>query len=216
MYRLNKIRIPLKTLSLQKQILRTLGALLFGILMGAFSKYLDAPIGRMPAFLKAFDRKLDFHNFLGGFAPWIVIAVFISVRSKSPLRAAVNVFCFFCGMVASYYLYSYYIAGFYPQNYARIWILFALAAPFLAYLCWYAVGQGIAAFLLSAAILGVLMNTAFYYGMFYIGVSSWLNVTMLLLGVLILHKSFWETCGMAALGAVFAVMMEILIPFHIW
>lgn len=215
MNRLNKIRIPLKTLSLREQIIRTLGVLLLGIFMGAFSKYLEAPIGKMPAFLKAIDKSLDFHNFLGGFAPWIVIAVLISVRSHSPLRAAVNVFCFFCGMVASYYLYSYYIAGFFPKSYARIWILLTLAAPFLAYLCWYAVGQGIAAFLLSAAILSVLINTAFYYGIFYIGVSSWLNVIMLLLGILILHKSFWETCGMIALGAVFAVMMEILLPFHI-
>lgn len=216
MNRLNKIRLPLKTLSLQEQIIRTLGVLFLGILMGTFSKYLDAPIGKMPAFLKAIDRSLDFHNFLGGFAPWIVIAVLISVRSHSPLRAAINVFCFFCGMVASYYLYSYFIAGFYPKNYARIWILFTLASPFLAYLCWYAVGQGSSAFLLSAAILGVLINTAFYYGMFYIGISSWLNVTMLLLGVLILHRSFWETCGTIALGAVFAVMMEMLIPIRIW
>ncbi len=216
MNRLNKIRIPLKTLSLQQQIVRTLGVLFLGILMGTFSKYLDAPIGKMPAFLKSIDRSLDFHNFLGGFAPWIVIAVFISVQSKSPLRAAINVFCFFCGMVASYYLYSYFIAGFYPKNYARIWILFTLASPFLAYLCWYAVGQGSAAFFLSAAILGVLINTAFYYGMFYIGISSWLNVTMLLLGVLILHRSFWETCGMIALGTVFAVIMETLIPVRIW
>ncbi len=216
MNRLNKIRIPLKTLSLHEQIIRTLGVLLLGILMGAFSKYLEAPIGKMPSFLKAIDRSLDFHNFLGGFAPWIVIAVFISVRSRTPLRAAVNVFCFFCGMVASYYLYSYFIAGFYPKNYARMWILFTLASPFLASLCWYAVGQGSAAFVLSAAILGVLMNTAFYYGMFYIDVSSWLNVIMLLLGVLILHRSFWGTCGMIALGAVLAVMMETFIPFHIW
>lgn len=216
MYRLNKIRLPLKTLSLQEQIIRTLGVLFFGILMGTFSKYLDAPIGKMPAFLKAIDYRLDFHNFLGGLAPWIVIAVLISVRSQSPLRAAINVFCFFCGMVASYYLYSYYIAGFYPKNYARIWILLTLASPFLAYLCWYAVGQGSAAFVLSAAILGVLMNTAFYYGMFYIGISSWLNVIMLLLGVWILHNSFWKTCSMIALGAVFAVMMETFIPFRIW
>ncbi len=215
MNRLNKIRIPLKTLSLQEQIVRTLGVLLLGILMGTFSKYLEAPIGKMPSFLKTIDKRLDFHNFLGGFAPWIVIAVLISVRSKSPLRAAINVFCFFCGMVASYYLYSYFIAGFYPQNYARIWILLTLASPFFAYLCWYAVGQGSAAFLLSAAILGVLINTAFYYGMFYIGISSWLNVIMLLLGVLILHKSFWKTCGMIALGAVFAVIMETVIPIRI-
>lgn len=216
MNRLNKIRLPLKILSVQKQIIHTLGIFLLGILIGTFSKYLEAPIGGMPAFLKAIDDKLDFHNFLGGFAPWIVIAVLISVRSHSPLRAAINVFCFFCAMVASYYLYSYYIAGFFPRNYARIWILLTFAAPFLAYLCWYAVGQGSAAFLLSAAILGVLINTAFYYGKFYIGVSSWLNAVMLLLGILILHRTFWETCGMTALGAVFAVMMEMLIPFHIW
>ncbi|WP_370765067.1 hypothetical protein [Gemmiger formicilis] len=50
-----------------------------------------------------------------------MIALYISIYSNSAIRASINVFAFFIGMVASYYLYSNYIAGFFPRSYAVIW-----------------------------------------------------------------------------------------------
>lgn len=194
----------------------TTGVLLFGICMGLFSKYLDYRQGSLPSLLQAIDNALDLHNFLGGFAPWIVIAVCLSVYSRTPMRAAVNVFFFFTGFVASYYLYGYFVAGFFPRSYAFIWIAFTLLSPFLAFLSWYAKGKGCIALILSAGILGVLLNTAFSYGLFYIDIRSWLNLLMLLTGILVLRRSAKETLGMLAMAAAFAVILETVIPFRIW
>ena len=213
---LDRIRTFQKADSIRKQILITLCILLLGIGLGTFSKFLDYRHGEFPVLLQAIDQALDFHNFLGGFAPWIVIAVCISVYSHTPLRAAVNVFFFFTGMVASYYMYSDFVAGFFPKRYAMIWSGYTIVSPLLAFLCWYAKGKGVAAFILSAGIASILINTAFSYGIFYIGIRSWLNLLMLAAGIVILHKSPKETFLLVGTGAVFAVLVKILIPIYIW
>ncbi len=86
----------------------------------------------------AIDGALDVHNFLGRFAIWVLIALCISIYSNSAIRASINVFAFFIGMVASYYLYSNYIAGFFPRSYAVIWFGFTAVSPLLSFACWYA------------------------------------------------------------------------------
>jgi len=85
---------------------------------------------------------LDLANFLSRLTVWLVIAVCISVFSSTPKRAAVNVFAFFAEMVSAYYMYSEFIAGFFPLHYAMIWAALTAVSPFLAYICWYAKGTG--------------------------------------------------------------------------
>jgi len=213
---LGKIRTPQKSYSISQQVLISMGILLFGVFMGTFSKYLDYRQANLPALLHLIDNAVDLHNFLGKLAPWIVIAVCIAVYSTTPIRAGINVFVFFAGMVSSYYWYSNFIAGFFPKSYALVWIAFTVASPFLAFLCWYAKGTGRIAFLLSSGVIGVLLNCAFYYGMFYIDISSGLELLMLAIGVFVLHKSFKETADMIGTGAVFAIIMKAVIPFRIW
>ncbi len=213
---LGKIRTPQKSYSIPKQVLISMGILLFGVFIGTFSKYLDYRQANLPALLHLIDSAVDLHNFLGKLAPWIVIAVCIAIYSTTPVRAAINVLAFFAGMVSSYYWYSNSIAGFFPKSYALVWIAFTAASPFLAFLCWYAKGTGRIAFLLSSGIIGVLLNCAFYYGMFYIGINSGLELLMLAIGVFVLRKSFRETAGMIGAGAVFAIIIKEVIPFRIW
>lgn len=212
---LDKIRIPQKANSIKRQVISTIDILAFGICMGLFSKFLDYRQAELPALLQTIDNALDFHNFLGGFAPWIVIAVCISVYSHTPIRAAINVFSFFTGFVASYYIYCNFVAGFFPKSYALIWIVFTIISPILAFFSWYAKGKGSIALILSSCIISVLMNTAFSYGMFYIDIRSGLNLIMLLLGVFVLRKSMKETIGMMGIAIAFAILIKMVIPFSL-
>lgn len=184
--------------------------------MGTFSKFLDYRQAELPALLQIFDEYFDFHNFLGGFAPWIVIAVCISVYSNTPIRAAINVFVFFIGMVSSYYVYSYFIAGFFPKSYATIWIVLTIISPICAFFSWFAKGKGIVALFFSSVIISLLINTTFAYGMFYVDIRSWLNVIMLIVGIIILHNSNKKTIGSITVGIILAIIIDTVIPFHIW
>lgn len=213
---LDNIRMPKKSCSIKTQVLISLSILIFGICLGTFSKFLDYKQADLPTLLNIIDEFLDFHNFLGGFAPWIVIAVCISVYSYTPIRAATNVFTFFIGMVSSYYVYSYFVAGFFSKSYASIWIIFTIISPFCAFLSWYAKGNGIIGLIISSGIISLLINTAFAYGVFYVDIRSWLNVIMLMFGIVVLYKLPKETMGMIGLGVIFAIIADIVLPFHIW
>ena len=152
---LNDIRNAESPISNNRKLINTIALLFLGIALGTFSKYLDFRQASLPGVLMAIDGALDVHNFLGRFAIWVLIALCISIYSNSAIRAGINVFVFFVGMVASYYLYSNYIAGFFPRSYALIWVGSTAVSPLLAFVCWYARGKSKQALILSALILGV-------------------------------------------------------------
>lgn len=212
---LENVRTPEKRYSVKKQIAVTTGILLIGILLGTFSKFLDYRQAELPSFIRWVDSVLDLHNFLGVFAPWIIIAVYISVKSDTPLRAGINVFTFFVGMVTSYYLYSKFVAGFFPRSYAMIWGALNLISPVLAFICWYAKGKGWVSLIISSGILAFIINCTLSYGMWYVDIPSLLHLVMLILGIVILRRSIKETVCIIGISVPFAIILKMIIPFWI-
>ena len=212
---LKDIRIAETPISNNRKIINTLDVFLLGIILGTFSKYLDFRQSELPSVLMAIDELLDLHNFLGRFAIWVLIAMFISIYSNSALRAGINVFMFFVGMVSSYYLYSNFIAGFFPRSYAMIWIGFTVVSPLLAFACWYAGGKSKPAFILSVSILAVLFNMCFAYGWGYFEARSILELLVFILGFVLLKRdSFKSSLIMGTLSIVLAFLFHMAIPIH--
>ena len=209
---LNRIRGANPAMPVRKKIINTLLLLLLGIALGVFSKFLDdTPTSLLPSVFAS----LDLGNFLGRFAFWVLLALCISVYSNSALRAALNVFVFFVGMVASYYLYSNYVAGFFPRSYAVIWGGFTVASPFLAFVCWYAKGKSKTAFFLSALCLAVLFNMCFVYGWGYFSARSILEALTFPVGFAVLHRRTWKGTALLAVVAIAAaLLLNLAVPFH--
>ena len=212
---LNDIRNAENSISNNSKIINTIVVLFLGIALGTFSKYLDFRQAELPCVLMAIDEAFDIHNFLVRFAIWVLIALCISIYSNSAIRASVNVFAFFVGMVASYYLYSNYIAGFFPRSYAMIWFGFTAVSPLLAFVCWYARGKSKLAFILSALILAVLFNMCFVYGFGYFSARSVLEVIVFIIGFIVLKRnSLRSSALMGTISIVLAFLLNIIIPFH--
>lgn len=195
----SKIRTVEHKLPFWKQLLFTFCITATGMLLGVFSKYLDCLSCQLPYFIEY----LDLGNFFSRFAIWIFMAVCICIYSSTPVRSAINVFCFLAGMVTSYYLYSYFIAGFFPMNYAFIWVCFTLVSPILGFICWYAKGNGILSLILSSGIIFILFQSTFAYGFWYIDIVSPLEFLVFILGIIILRRTpkitfFITCCGMLA------------------
>lgn len=209
---LNNIRSTNNPIPFNKQIIDTVCILFAGIVLGTFSKFLDTmPTNELP-FIFEF---LDIRNFLGRFAVWVLIALCISIYSNSSVRASINVFVFFAGMVTSYYLYSKFAAGFFPKSYALIWIGFTFISPLLAFVCWYAKGNSKPALVLSAMILAVLFNMTFVYGNSYFEMRSILELITFICGVAILRRrTIKSTMTMLAIGIGIAFVLNLIIPFH--
>lgn len=209
----NNIRKPENSLSVWKKVIYSICIMVFGILLGVVSKHLDCtPVNKLPYILQS----LDIRNFLGRFSIWIFIAVCISIYSKSAFRAGVNVFVFFTGMVSSYYLYSKFIAGFFPRSYAMIWVGFTIVSPILAWICWYARGNGKIALTISAGITAVLFNTTFVYGPGYFDVPYIPEFIVFLLTLFVLRRTVKETMIMIAAGVIIAVILNYISPIQFW
>ena len=212
---LNDIRNAENSISNNRKLINTIAILILGIALGTFSKYLDFRQAELPGVLMAINEVLDIGNFLGRFAIWVLIALCISIYSNSAIRASINVFVFFVGMVASYYLYSNYIAGFFPRSYAMIWVGFTAVSPVLAFVCWYARGESKMSFILSALILAVLFNMCFVYGVGYFSAWSVLEVMVFIIGLIVLKRDTWRSSTKMGISSiVLAFLLNIVIPFH--
>ena len=229
---LNNIRRADKKISVKRQFINTSAIMLLGIILGAFSKFLETNLVNIifeylnnnsvnisPSLLFEYmDIVYDTANFLSRFAIWVFLALCISVYSTSPIRAAINVFLFFAGMVASYYLYSNYIAGFFPKSYAMIWVGFTVISPVLAFLCWYAKGRGKVSLALASGIIAVLFNMTFVYRFpYYINIRSALELLVFICGCVVMRRQIAkESVLMVAIGVVLAPILDIVIPlpFH--
>ena len=209
---LNRIRCANKQMPMSKKILHSIAVLFFGIVLGTVSKFLDTtPSNELPFIIE----RLDVRNFLGRFAIWILIAICISIYSNSSIRAAVNVFTFFLGMVTSYYLYSKFIAGFFPRSYAMIWFGLTAISPLLAFVCWYAKGKSKISLAISSLIIAVLFNMTFSYGWIYFGIYSSLELIVFICGLIILRRStIKETIVTTAIGVIAAMILNMILPFY--
>lgn len=209
---LNTIRNKGKSISVSRQFINTFAVLLLGIALGTFSKFLDTTAGNDLPFIFEY---LDVGNFLGRFAIWVLIAICISIYSNSSTRASINVFVFFAGMVTSYYLYSKFVAGFFPKSYAMIWVGYTAISPLLAFICWYAKGESKISFVLSAMMIAVLFNMTFvYYRWDYVNIRSVLELVVFLCGCVILKRNtIKDSMIMIVIGIVLAPILKVLIPF---
>lgn len=210
---LENIRKPVH-ISLKRQFLNTFFVLLFGIGMGVLSKFLDCiPSNELPYFIE----HIDLGNFFGRMSVWYFLAVVISVYSKTSLRAAINVFLFFAGMLAGYYAYTRIFAGFYPdRSYFMLWAGLTLISPVLAFICWYAKGTGKAAVVISSVIIAVLFLQAFYFGTTYFDVSSPLEVIVWIAGIVILCQSPKRLAAVMVLSLVIAAVLRTISPFGLF
>ena len=191
---LNKIRSIENEIPITRKIINTILILCFGIVLGTFAKFLDTTASNTLPFIFEY---LDISNFLGRFAIWLLIALYIAIYSHSSIRASLNVLVFFIGMVSSYYLYSYFVAGFFPKNYAMIWLGFTAISPLLAFVCWYAKGKSKISFILSVIIIAILFNFTFIYGWIYFDVYSILEVIVFGCALIALKRNtFRETTYM--------------------
>lgn len=203
-----KVRSPRKDIPLNRQITGTVGIILFGFALGVLQKWMDSTAANaFPIII----QKLDISNYFGRLAIWILLATIISVYAKSPLRAAINTFFFFISMLAGYYLYCNYILGFLPKTYMMIWIAISFATFFMAYICWYAKGEGIIAIFISSMILGVLLAQAInitqgFYVYHFLEVFTWI------IGAIFLRRKPKEYVSVIGLSIVIAFAYQFVMP----
>ena len=180
---LDKIRTPDKTLKTSKKIINTILIFLLGIVLGIFSKWLDNLGINDAIWWQHILGIVDLRNVFSYVGIWIFLAITISVFSKTPLRAGLNVFLFFVGMTVSYHLYTIMFSGFNPKSYMMIWYGITAITPILAFICWYAKRNNKISIIISSVILAVMLLFSFSVGIWYFYFKSIID-TILFLGTM--------------------------------
>lgn len=186
---LEQIRTPKNDLSTSKKIINTIIIFVLGIGLGVFSKWLDNTAIDDSIWWQHLLGILDLGNVFSLFGVWILIAVCISVFSRTPWRAVINVFLFFLGMNISYHLYTIVFAGFNPMNYMMIWYTITLISPFMAFVCWYAKGNGIISLTINIFIIAVMTLCSFGIGMWYFDFTSIINTVIFIITLIVLYDT---------------------------
>lgn len=181
---LNKIRQSDVNMKLKNKVINTCLIFLLGIILGVFSKWLDNMAIDNSIWWQNILGIIDLRNVFSEFGIWLFIAITISVFSKTPSRASLNVFLFFIGMTTSYHLYTIYFSGFNPKSYMMIWYGITAITPILSFICWYAKGNNKISIGISSAILAVMLIESFSVGLWYFYFKSIID-TLLFLGTII-------------------------------
>lgn len=170
-------------------IINTLLIILTGTALGVLSKLLDnMSLNDAVGWQRALAAS-DLRNAFSRLAVWALLALAVAVFSKRPLRASVNVFGFFLGMLIGYYAVTIFISGFFPKTYIITWGIITLFTPVIAYFAWYSRGDGWLAILFSSIVTGFFITQAFNFGMWYIDIAYYDGVICLILSIILLYKN---------------------------
>ena len=208
---LTKIREQDKTLVFSKKVINTFIVLVFGIVLGIFSKCLDnTPLNDSIMWKRFLLGYLDLGNVFSMIGIWLLIALCISIYSATPLRASINVFIFFLGMNISYHIYTIIFAGFNPMNYMMIWYFLTLFSPILAFICWYSKGAGIIPVIINTCIIAIMILCCFGIGMWYFNFTSIINTIIFITTLIILYNTPQKSIITLIGGLVIAFVVTLL------
>ena len=208
---LTKIREQDKTLVFSKKVINTFIVLVFGIVLGIFSKWLDnTPLNDSIMWKRFLLGYLDLGNVFSMIGIWLLIALCISIYSATPLRASINGFIFFLGMNISYHIYTIIFAGFNPMNYMMIWYFLTLFSPILAFICWYSKGAGIIPVIINTCIIAIMILCCFGIGMWYFDFTSIINTIIFIITLIILYNTPQKSIITLRGGLVIAFVVTLL------
>ena len=206
-----KLTISNKNLKMQNKIINTFLIFLFGMILGIFSKWLDNLSIDDSVWCQHILGMLELRNVFSLFGIWLFIALTISVFSKTPKRASINVLCFFLGMTVSYHLYTILFCGFNPMRYMMIWYGFTLISPLLAYACWYAKGKNKISMIISSLILSVMFISSFHIGIWYFDLKSIIDLLIFIGTVIVLYVNPKNTIYSLVISIILAFMIRVVL-----
>ena len=185
--------------------------LLIGIILGILSKFLDNLAIDDSIWWQHIIGVLDLRNVLSEFPIWILIALIISIYSKTPLRSSINVLIFFLSMTISYHLYTILFCGFNPMRYMLIWYGITIISPILAYISWYSKKDNTLSIIISSIIISIMFILCFSIGLWYFYLNGIINLLIFIATLVVLYTKPKKTILSLIIGIVISYILRSII-----
>lgn len=130
------------------------------ILLLAFF-FIGAVLGVVSKILDIYTTNIG--NMFSELSIWILFGVLISIYSKKPGQAALNVFVFCVGMLLTYYTTAHFTNSVYSKTFIYGWSIFTLFSPLFAFITWYSKKNNILSKFISVGIISVTILSAIIF-----------------------------------------------------
>ena len=138
---------------------------------------------------------------------WVLIALAITLFSRNPRRASLNVLLFLVGVIGSYCLFSYLREGRLPdQHNLLLWGIVTAASALVAFGVWYARCRGLLGTAISAVIIAyfILQIFSFTANFSHFDLSYGLAEVFILIAVIMMLYDGIVSC-LISVGAAIAL-----------
>ena len=158
---LNKIRKSHPQKSTPKKLAFTFLALLAGFGLAILTELFSGMSARvLPQWLES----VNIRNLFATLMPWALGTLIISLFSRTPIRAAINVFTFSCGLILGCCVYLGVFVHILPDwSHLSYIVILTAISPLIAAVCWYGRGVGTVAGFVAAFILAYWFLQAFHF-----------------------------------------------------
>lgn len=164
---LDRIREPETDVSLASSIVSSVLVLAFGIIVGIVAQMFEFFATNSSVWWMDIVKDLQLNEVFKRPPIWFMLGLMVAVSSSRPLKAAINEFEFFIGVIVGMNIVPIVFSSAPRPGHLSTWIIIALVSVPLAMIFWYAKSNSWPSIAFSAVIIGVLGAYCFDCGFLY-------------------------------------------------
>lgn len=189
---LDKIREPETDVSLASSIVSSVLVLAFGIIVGVVAQTFEFFATNSSVWWMDIVKDLQLNEVFKRPPIWFMLGLLVAVSSSRPLKAAINEFAFFVGVIVGMNVVPIVFSSAPRPEHMTTWIIIAAISVPLAMVFWYAKSNSWPSIAFGAVIIGVLGAYCFDCGFLYFHfndlIMDLINAVIILLTVVALSS----------------------------
>ncbi len=201
---LDRIREPETDVSLASSIVSSILVAVFGIVVGAVAQTFEYFAANSSVWWQDIVKDLQLNVVFEKFPFWFMLGLTVAVSSSRPLKAAINEFVFFVGVIVGFNIVPIVFSAAQRPDNMMTWIIAAVVSAPLAMIFWYAKSSSWPSIAFCAVIIGVLGAYCFDCGFLYFHfndlIMDLINAVILVLSVVALSSGVIQVLIMIAGG----------------
>ncbi len=209
--RLDRIRERDKEVSIAANILSSLLILFLAVIVGAVVLAIQYFAGNSTVWWQDIFKDVGIDQVFKHFPFWFLLGLAVAVNSSRPIKAAINEFIFFLGVIIGFNILPKVLSDVQKPDNMGTWYLVMVVSAVLAMVFWYAKSNSWPSIAFDALIIGGLAAYCFDCGFVYFHfndiIMDLVNAVIIALTVVALGSGVIQVCVSLIVGVVIALAL---------